>query len=248
MLKEQNDIIQTQNEELVRLNQSKDKFFSVLAHDLRSPLAAFSGLGKQLNYHIERKNLKKVNMLSEHIQESAETLTNLVDNLLDWSLVQTGRIEYEPEDLSLGEIVASIKGQLKDVLFHKDIQLVTNISPHAIMYADNQAVHIILRNIISNAIKFSHPSSLINILAEVEDKKVKVIIRDEGVGISNERLALVRSNDALSSLGTKGEQGIGLGIALCKELLEMNQATFDIDSVEQKGTYVTLFFPKSKHA
>ncbi len=248
ILKEQNDIIQTQNKELVRLNQSKDKFFSVLAHDLRSPLAAFSGLGKQLNYHIERKNLKKVNMLSEHIQESAESLTTLVDNLLNWSLVQTGKIQYEPEDLSLGEIVASIKGQLKDVLIDKDIEIETCITPHAIMYADNQAVHIILRNIISNAIKFSHSSSIINIHGKVEEQKIQVIIKDQGVGISQERLELVKSNDALSSLGTEGEKGIGLGIALCKELLEMNKATFDIDSVEEKGTCVTLFFPKSNHA
>lgn len=248
MLKEQNDIIQTQNEELVRLNQSKDKFFSVLAHDLRSPLTAFSGLGKQLNYHIERKNLKKVNMLSEHIQESAENLTTLVDNLLNWSLVQTGKIQYDPEDLSLGEIVASIKGQLKDVLFDKDINIQSKISPHAILYADNQAVHIILRNIISNAIKFSHPNSVIRIDATVEESIIQVSIKDHGVGISKERLELVRSNDALSSLGTEGEQGIGLGIALCKELLDMNQATFEIDSVEEKGTTVTLYFPKSNHA
>lgn len=247
-LKEQNDIIQNQNIELVRLNQSKDKFFSVLAHDLRSPLAAFSGLGKQLNYHIERKNLKKVNMLSEHIQESAESLTTLVDNLLNWSLVQTGKIQYEPEDLSLGEIVASIKGQLKDVLYDKGIQLKTHISPHAIIHADNQAVHIILRNIISNAIKFSHPNSTIDISAVLENQRIKVKVKDGGVGISSERLEQVRSNDALSSLGTKGERGVGLGIALCKELLEMNKATFDIDSVEEKGTSVTLFFPKSNHA
>ena len=248
ILKEQNDIIQTQNEELMRLNQSKDKFFSILAHDLRSPLAAFSGLGKQLNYHIERKNLKKVNMLSEHIQESAESLTTLVDNLLNWSLVQTGKIQYEPEDLSLGEIVASIKGQLKDVLIDKNIVIETSISPHAIIYADNQAVHIILRNIISNAIKFSHPHSTININSKVEESRAQVSVIDHGVGISNERLELVRSNDALSSLGTEGEKGIGLGIALCKELMEMNQATFDIDSIENKGTCVTLFFPKSNHA
>jgi len=170
ILKEQNDIIQSQNKELLRLNQSKDKFFSVLAHDLRSPLAGFSGLGKQLNYHIERKNLKKVTMLSEHIQDSAESLTTLVDNLLNWSLVQTGKILYEPEDLSVGEIIASIKGQLKDTLYDKDIQLMSDISPHAIIYADNQAAHIILRNIINNAIKFSHSGSTIHVSTEVGDQ------------------------------------------------------------------------------
>jgi len=218
----------------------------VLAHDLRSPLAGFSGLGKQLNYHIERKNLKKVTMLSEHIQDSAESLTTLVDNLLNWSLVQTGKILYEPEDLSVGEIIASIKGQLKDTLYDKDIQLMSDISPHAIIYADNQAAHIILRNIINNAIKFSHSGSTIHVSTEVGDQ-ISISIKDQGVGMSNERLQQIQSDDALSSLGTKGEQGVGLGIALCKELLEMNDATFEIDSEEGIGTRVTLFFPKQQH-
>lgn len=244
ILKKQNDIIQNQNKELVKLNQSKDKFFSVLAHDLRAPLSAFSGLGKQLNYHIERKNLKKVSLLSGHIQESAENLTTLVDNLLNWSLVQTGKIAYEPEDLSIGEIIATIKGQLKDVVHDKNITITTNISPHAIVYADSQAVHIILRNLISNAIKFSYEDSTILINTEIGDK-VLVTIKDQGVGISSERLDMIVADGGLSSLGTMGEQGLGLGIELCKELLEMNHATFDIESEENKGTSVTIQFPKS---
>lgn len=242
-LKSRNDIIEEQNNELTRLNQSKDKFFSVLAHDLRSPLAAFSGLGKQLNYHIDRKNLKKVTMLSGHIQESAERLTTLVDNLLNWSLIQTNRISKEPEAMSLGTVAVEMISQLTDMLSAKQLNVNSDIPPQAIILADVQGVHIVLRNVLTNAIKFSNVGSTIHLKAALgNDVQLKVI--DEGVGMSAEQIDSFNKKQLSTTIGTAGEQGIGLGLELCKELMEMNNGKIEISSKEEKGTMVTLYFKK----
>jgi len=191
LLQDRNDLIQQQNKELKSLNHSKDKFFSVLAHDLRAPLAAFSGLGKQLNYHIERKNFRKIELLSNHIQQSSEKLTTLVDNLLQWSLVQTGRMSYQPVELSLGEVTATVCGQLHDISLQKEIIITRDILPRAIVVADSQAIHIIIRNLISNAIKFSHKGGEIIIESSIDNDDINLSIKDHGIGISQEQIDLV---------------------------------------------------------
>ena len=242
-LKSKNELIQKQNKELQSLNLSKDKFFSILAHDLRAPLAAFSGLGKQLNYHIERKNFKKIEILSDHIQQSSEKLTGLVDNLLNWSLVQTGRFDYQAESISLAEVIATIVGQLQDVINQKDIKIQRKVKPQSIVSADSQSVHIIIRNLLSNAIKFSHPGDEICILSEHIDGRVDLKIIDQGIGISTDQIQLVMSDSIHSSPGTSGELGVGLGLQMCRELIKMNKGKLQIAPNENKGTTVIISFP-----
>ncbi len=242
-LKSQNELIQKQNKELQSLNQSKDKFFSILAHDLRAPLAAFSGLGKQLNYHIERKNFKKIEILSDHIQQSSEKLTGLVDNLLNWSLVQTGRFEYQAESISLAEVIATIVGQLQDVINQKDITITRKVKPQSIVLADTQSVHIIVRNLLSNAIKFSHPGDQIVVLSEHTEEQVQLKIIDQGIGISTDQIDLVMSDTIHSSPGTSGELGVGLGLQMCRELIKMNKGILKIEPNEHQGTTVIISLP-----
>ena len=243
-LKSQNELIQKQNIELQQLNESKDKFFSILAHDIRAPLAAFSGLGKQLNYHIERKNYKKIELLSDHIQDSSEKLTGLVDNLLNWSLVQTGRFSYDPESISVGEVTATVASELLDVVSQKNVTIKRNILPHSIVSADSQSLHIILRNILSNAIKFSHEGGEIGITSSHENGHVDIMIVDQGVGISAEQITHVMNNQIKSSPGTAGELGVGLGLQMCRELVKMNKGTLKISPTVPSGTTVTITLPK----
>jgi len=242
-LKSQNDLIQKQNLELQQLNESKDRFFGILAHDIRAPLAAFSGLGKQLNYHIGRKNYKKIEVLSDHIQHSSEKLTGLVDNLLNWSLLQTGKFEYDPQSVSLGEVTAIIIGELHDVINQKEVIIHRNIFPHSIVRADSQSIHIIIRNILSNAIKFSHVGGEININSSHENGHVDLTISDQGVGMSTKQIDDIMTDGIKSSQGTAGELGVGLGLQMCRELAKMNRGQINITANQVAGTSVTISLP-----
>jgi len=240
-LAEQAQNLRMINTELERLNRTKDKFFSIIAHDLRNPFNAIIGFSELLrNDFYEMDNQQKLNLL-ELINISSETAYNLLENLLQWARTQTDKIKYNPEIFDLCEVVNLvinlhiIIAQKKRVTFKNDIAALTMV------YADKNMINTVLRNLISNAIKFSKSDGEIIISANQTSDFIEVNVTDRGVGMSRESLGnLFRIDTYYSTSGTMGESGTGLGLIICKEFVEKNNGRIKAVSLEGAGT--TLSF------
>ncbi len=229
------------NTELERLNRTKDKFFSIIAHDLRNPFNAIIGFSELLrNDFYEMDNQQKLNLL-ELINVSSETAYNLLENLLQWARTQTDKIKYNPENFDLCEVVNLVINLHGIIAQKKGILLKNDVKPHTLVYADKNMINTVLRNLVSNAIKYSKPEGeiVVSVTHSAEDIEVNVI--DRGVGMSRESLGkLFRIDTYYSTSGTMGESGTGLGLIICKEFVEKNNGRIRATSMEGTGT--TLSF------
>ncbi|MBN1789202.1 MAG: PAS domain-containing protein [Bacteroidales bacterium] len=240
-LTEQAQNLRIINTELERLNRTKDKFFSIIAHDLRNPFNAIIGFSELLrNDFYEMDNQQKLNLL-ELINVSSETAYNLLENLLQWARTQTDKIKYNPENFDLSEVVNlvinlhGITAQKKNVLLKNDIK------PHTLVYADKNMINTVLRNLISNAIKYSKPEGEIVISTTHTAEDIEVNVIDTGVGMNRESLGkLFRIDTYYSTSGTMGESGTGLGLIICKEFVEKNNGRIRATSLEGEGTTLTF--------
>jgi PAS domain S-box-containing protein len=233
------------NTELERLNRTKDKFFSIIAHDLRNPFNAIIGFSELLrNDFYEMDNQQKLNLL-ELINVSSETAFNLLENLLQWARTQTDKIKFTPENFDLSETVNLVFNLHGIMAQKKGIMLKNEILPCTMVHADKNMINTVLRNLISNAIKFSTADSEIVVTAHPETEYVEVQVIDKGVGMSNENLGkLFRIDTYYSTAGTMGESGTGLGLIICKEFVEKNNGHIKAASREGAGT--TLSFTLNK--
>jgi PAS domain S-box-containing protein len=240
-LAEQAQDLRLINSELEHLNRTKDKFFSIIAHDLRNPFNAIIGFSELLRKeYYEMDHPQKINLL-ELINISSETAYNLLENLLQWARTQTDRISMNPENFDIAEVIRSVIS-LHGITAEKKGLTFRNGIPHStLVYADKNMVNTVLRNLISNAIKFSGMGGEIVLLTSIKDGMVEVIVKDEGIGISRENLGkLFRIDTYHSTSGTMGESGTGLGLIICKEFIEKNSGRIKASSTEGSGT--TLSF------
>lgn len=245
--KEDEDYIKKINDELENANQNKDKFFSIISHDLRSPLSGIMSLLDIIvsDYDSLEEN-ERVEILTEAAKTSKSTYT-LMENLLDWSRIQTGNMSYEPQNTSLILILTSIKNLYYQKLKEKGISLNFDFDPEYFAYADSNMTETILRNLISNAIKFTKEFGLILISFEILDNDVLIKIKDTGVGMDEKQITkLFKLDETHSTVGTAGERGTGLGLLLCKELIEKQGGKIWIESVLNAGTTFYFTLPKAK--
>jgi PAS domain S-box-containing protein len=245
--KEDEDYIKKINDELESANQNKDKFFSIISHDLRSPLSGIMSLLDIIvsDYDSLGEDERK-EILTEASKTSKSTFT-LMENLLDWSRVQTGNISYEPQNTSLNLILTSIKNLYYQKLKEKSISLNFDFDPEYLVFADSNMTETILRNLISNAIKFTKEFGLILISFETLDNDVLIKIKDTGVGMDEKQISkLFKIDQTHSTIGTSGERGTGLGLLLCKELVEKQGGKIWIESVVNTGTTFYFTLPKAK--
>jgi len=231
------------NNELKQLNQTKDKFFSIIAHDLKSPFSSLMGFAEMLALNAESKNTKEVIEYSQIIHNSTKRLLGLVENLLQWSRTQIGTTEYKPSQLDISIQTHNIVSLLRLNAEEKDIIISPKIERNLVAWADENLYNTVLRNLISNAIKFSRVGSMINVTAGVKNNMIEVSVADSGVGIRQEnleKLFLVDSN--FSTKGTLNEKGTGLGLVLCKEFVEINKGNIWAESQLERGStfYFTL--------
>jgi PAS domain S-box-containing protein len=231
------------NTELTESNKTKDKFFSIISHDLRGPL---SGLMQLLDILADEystlKEQEKIKLISE-AATSANRTYNLMENLLEWSRVQSGKMEYQPERVNLLQLVNDVISLYNQNIKHKNISLEINIQNNISVFTDQKIIETVLRNLIANAIKFTYPNGAILITAEKNDDFVIIKIRDTGVGISEENLPnLFRLDISHSTKGTENESGTGLGLILCKELVERQGGKIWIESKINEGSdfYFTI--------
>lgn len=235
--------IQQQNEQLTQLNQTKDKFFSIIAHDLRSPLLGLESVGEQMDYYLKEDKTDELKNLSGQIEGTAKNLTELLDNLLNWALLQNGMIPYDPEAVDLKQEIDSVFQLLYAFASVKNISLVNQIDAPCLVNADKKAVNTILRNLISNALKFTDSGGRVSVNVKTENQLTTIEINDTGTGISAELIPTIFDLQAKRSSGTQGEKGTGLGLVLCKELVELNKGTINVLSELGKGSSFVFQLP-----
>ncbi len=242
LLLEHQDEIKRRSIELEQLNEVKDKFFSIISHDLRSPMNALSGI---LNL-LENKNLKPDEFirLTGELRIQFNHTKSLINNLLDWALLQMDKLKIQPEKVELRNLVDDIFKMLSS-LHLKETNLINQIAPGTIAYADLNMINLVFRNLILNGIKFTEIGGRITVSAEATESMYTIAINDNGVGIDPEvQKILFEKTSGYSTRGTANEKGTGLGLILCKEFVEKNGGKIWLKSELGKGS--TFFFSVKK--
>jgi PAS domain S-box-containing protein len=238
-------IIEKQNEELQKLNATKDKFFSIIAHDLRSPFSGILGLSTILIQQIKNRNFDGIDEYAKIIHNSSQGAIDLLTNLLEWARLNSGRMEFNPEYLEVTGMIRPIIELLSISARQKSIQITQNIPDKLTIYADKLMLETIFRNLISNAIKFTPKNGNILVLAEDREKEFLFLIEDNGVGIEKKNLEkLFQIDENISSRGTENETGTGLGLILCKDFIQKHKGKIWLESERGIGSKFYFSIPK----
>ena len=223
--------IRINNKELKKLNATKDKFFSIIAPDLKNPFGAVLGFSEILFLHADNLSRQEIKRLSGIIRQSSELAVELLSNLMVWSQSQTGRMEFVPEKLNIVAMVNEVVNLFVDVARQKNIEIVQQLPTQANVFADREMVSTVLRNLIANAIKFTYPGGVVNVSARTGGNEWVVSVSDNGVGIPEENIKnLFRIDKNYTTAGTKKEKGTGLGLILCREFVERHGGKIWVES------------------
>ncbi len=229
---------------LQEANATKNTFFSILAHDLRSPFSSVLGSIEIALTYFDQLTPEELQQHIVRIKKSAEVFYALLENLLTWARIQRGRMEYQPENIPLHDLVEHLLDLFASPAEQKKLVLERDV-PHSLsVYADINMLNTILRNLVSNALKFTPERGRINLTAMVRDGVVEIVIADTGIGITDVELAdLLRIDRKTTTLGTGGEHGTGLGLPLCQDLAKMNHGHIHLESTPGQGTTITVSMP-----
>jgi len=231
---------------LRELIATKDKFFNIIAHDLRGPFNSILGLSNMLVEQAREKDYEGMGEYAEIIQNSSQHAMNLLKNLLEWARSQTGLIEFLPEYVEAISLVNEAIALLNEMAQQKAIAISATIPRNALIRADKAMIGTVLRNLITNAIKFSHPGGEIVITAEKKKHELVISVEDSGVGISKRSIGkLFRLDETYSALGTRNETGTGLGLILCKEFVEKHGGRIWVESEAGKGSKFSFSIPRT---
>lgn len=242
--REQELIIKNQNEELLRLNAAKDKFFSIIAHDLKNPFSAIIGSSELLLSRVEKNEIQEIDKYAKIINQSSNKALDLLLNLMEWSQIQTGHMKYVPEYFDVKFLVEEAIDLLGCNAEEKSILIQNNIPDGTIVYADKTVISIVLRNLISNALKYTNVNGLVQISSKKQEGELIISINDNGVGIAKEVLyKLFQIDGVISTPGTQKEKGTGLGLILCREYLEKNKGVIWVQSELNVGAKFFFSLP-----
>jgi len=239
-VKDKNKIINQQNQVLENNNLVKDKLFSVISHDLRSPITQVVGL---LNlWEAGEMNNAEMSILTPAVKSSIMHTLELLDNLLIWSKNQLQGFNYSPLAFDLRTLIEENLKNLISLVDKKDISIQNAIEPDTLVYADMEMIKIVLRNLISNAIKFTPDNGTIRISSYTKDGQIVICVEDTGIGIKEKDQAKIFSFTSHTTLGTANEKGTGIGLKICRDFIELNKGRIWMESKENKGSkfYVSL--------
>jgi PAS domain S-box-containing protein len=239
------DELKRSTDNLVKLNETKDRFISIISHDLRTPFSSILGFTDLLLSDSDLTELEKKQYI-EFIKESSKSMLSLVNSLLDWTRLQTGRIRFEPEKIEAYKIIDSSLNALSGVAFQKKIEIISDISKDIVIFIDKDLMLQVFNNLISNAIKFTpqHGTITISIKPSERMRFIEFSIKDTGVGIKPDDIKkLFKVDTKFTSEGTEGEKGTGLGLSLVKEIIDKHGGKVWVESEFGKGSEFKFTLP-----
>lgn len=255
LLSDKNQELERTNQKLIQseqnlmeLNATKDKFFSIIAHDLKNPFNALLGFSELLEKNYDTFTKEEVKEYINVIYESSQSLFKLLDNLLQWSRTQTNSISYHPEQFELLPLIMQEVNFLHINADKKKIKIMVDADKSISAFADKNITSSVIRNLISNAIKFTNTNGNVEVRVKDVSPNIEVSISDSGIGIDNDDLdKIFQLNSSISNKGTANEDGTGLGLLLCKEFTEMNHGRIWATSNKGKGSTFYFTIPKQQH-
>jgi PAS domain S-box-containing protein len=245
-LKTQHQLIELQRDDLEKLNATKDKFFSIVAHDLKSPLNSLKSFSDLLLTYYDRLTKEDILKMSRELSSSITNTIKMADNLITWAQLQMDDYQFNEDIVSVEEVIASICSVYTDVAMKKDIRLSQSIENSLEILGDKNQIEFIFRNLVNNAIKYTNPNGLVSITAKtLSSGEIEIGVEDNGIGIDeNTKSKLFSSYKVRSEKGTAGESGTGLGLMLCQEFVTLNKGEISVDSEPGNGTTFYVRFRK----
>jgi PAS domain S-box-containing protein len=240
------DELKNYSKQLYELNAQKDRLFSIIAHDLRGPFNALLGLTSILANDIDDLNKEEIKTFASDTHKAGLRVFGLIENLLNWSRLQTGNLKFSPRRIYLSELCEKITDLFQPSFEQKSIRVLCNIEKQEAIYADYNMISSAVQNLISNAVKFTPEGGMIELNGRAVDGNIEIFVKDSGVGIKKENISkMFKMDERLSTEGTNNEQGSGLGLLLCKEFVEKNKGFLKVESEYGKGSVFTITLPKA---
>jgi signal transduction histidine kinase len=241
-------ILKASEEKLRKMNHARDKLFTIIAHDLGNPLNSLLLNSGHLYRNFRQLDDKDIEESSHNIYRQSQGLTTLLENLLQWAMLQTGKIERCPESLNIGELVDETIRLSKYVARKKEIDLISNVPEDTAAWADKHMMKTVVRNLISNALKYTRLRGEVVVSSRENGDWIEITVSDNGIGIDEERRKLLFSDEIQKSTrGTSDEKGTGLGLVLCKEFVESNGGEIHVQSWIDQGSHFTFTIPRHPH-
>ncbi len=246
-IERQRDELDKQKKELEELNATKDKFFTIIAHDLKNPFNTVIGLSELLIERYDTYDSNKIKEFIRQINKFSNNAYNLLEDLLKWAKSQTGRMEVKPEKVEVFELAIENMNLFQEKAEKKGVKINANIKMGLFAYVDRNMINTVLRNLISNSVKFTNSGDIINIEAESINEHIEIIVTDTGIGVPEENLKKIFKIDShISTQGTADEVGTGLGLIISREFVEKNGGTINVKSKEGNGTQFMFTVPVYK--
>ncbi len=246
-LKEQAQQLKKANQKLNELNTTKDKFFSIIAHDLKNPFNTIKGFADILKNTYDKLPEHRISSYIDCIYSSAVNTYSLLENLLQWARSQSKKIKYEPKEFDINEIIDKNIDLTKENILKKEIELVNNAKIKNNIFADENMISTIIRNLLTNAIKYTPEKGTITICCHQKNNNLEISITDTGIGMEPDEMRnLFKIDNSFSKNGTAGETGTGLGLVLCKEFVEKNGGKIRVKSHSGLGTTFIFNIPENK--
>lgn len=240
------DITEIKNSELslIELNATKDKFFSIIAHDLKTPFNSIIGFSELVVDKVKEKDFDKVAEFAGIILQSSKRAMELLINLMEWSQLQSGRMNFNPELVDVSMLIDEVMLLLKGIADQKSIIINNQLTKAFFVFADKEMISAVMRNLISNALKFTQTGGCISISAFSKENEVIITISDNGVGLPEDRInKLFILSESYSTPGTNNEKGTGLGLILCNEFIKKNNGLIWVESEIGKGSSFSFSLP-----
>ncbi len=229
--------------QLIEANKTKDKFLSVLAHDLKGPFNAILGYAELMMESIKEHDYQNLEQMVQTSHSAAINVVTLLDNLLEWSRAKSGALQFAPSNVDVTEIIADQISFLSSMAAQKSIKLVFEETDCKYIYGDKHMLGTVVRNLISNSVKFCEAGGKVKVLCESKEGACHISVADNGVGMDVEKLGSLFRGTGESSSGTHGEEGTGLGLAVCKEFVQYHKGVISAESVPGKGTTIHINLP-----
>ena len=246
-IERQRDELDKQKKELEELNATKDKFFTIIAHDLKNPFNTVIGLSELLIERYDTYDSNKIKEFIRQIHKFSNNAYNLLEDLLHWAKSQTGRMEVKPKKVDILELAVENMNLFQEKAEKKGVKIDTNVKMGFFAYIDRNMITTVLRNLISNSVKFTNRGDNINIEAKYINEQIEITVTDTGIGISEKNIdKIFRIDSNISTKGTADEIGTGLGLIISREFVEKNGGTINVQSKEGNGTQFKFTVPVYK--